>query len=263
MLMEYRAEILRGWPADGARERLELIKPGQTALKNGDWVMTQADGTVAISDGTKRKRCGLVVRADGDNQLVIGGLSFKNSSGNSTGRVPTQPTVATTAVTYNNTTGVVSVTTASNHGLQVGNTVVIAGINTSDPIYNGSFTVATQNGTTGFTYLLASNLSLAAVTVQGTVQRQGVITGGKAVVLWGNFIARLDASAFTTTLAPGDGICIQSGKVVKSAGTATANVDGPWTTVGAGSTIDPEIGYVIRVESGTTTESQHIVVVVY
>jgi hypothetical protein len=51
MLMERNAEIIRGWPYDGARDRAETISSGAT-LQNGNWVQKQSDGTVNLSGGT-------------------------------------------------------------------------------------------------------------------------------------------------------------------------------------------------------------------
>ena len=66
MKMEYTAEVLRGWPADGARERQELIKQG-SVLVNGDIVEMQVDGTVDKTSATANKRVGLVIRGNGDS----------------------------------------------------------------------------------------------------------------------------------------------------------------------------------------------------
>lgn len=72
--MEYTVEILRGWPADGSRERVETIKSGST-LNNGDVVEKQSDGTVDKVSATKNRYVGLVVRGNGDS-----------SSGSNTGK---------------------------------------------------------------------------------------------------------------------------------------------------------------------------------
>lgn len=66
MLMEWKAEVLRGWPNEGARERSEVIKAA-TTLSNGDWVEKQSDGTVAATSATATKKAGLVVRGNGDS----------------------------------------------------------------------------------------------------------------------------------------------------------------------------------------------------
>lgn len=70
MLMEYTAEILRGWPGEGAQERLETVKVGST-LVNGDVVEMQSDGTVDKTSGTKNFAAGLVIRGNGDSTSVV------------------------------------------------------------------------------------------------------------------------------------------------------------------------------------------------
>lgn len=77
MKMEYNAQILRGWPYEGALDRAETIKTGVT-LVNGDWVTKQVDGTVdkattspggagypVITAGLAT--AGLVIRGNGDS----------------------------------------------------------------------------------------------------------------------------------------------------------------------------------------------------
>lgn len=64
-LMEWTAEIIRGWPNDGAKDRYETIKAA-TSLANGQWVAPQTDGTVAGSSATSTRAVGLVVRGNAD-----------------------------------------------------------------------------------------------------------------------------------------------------------------------------------------------------
>lgn len=66
MKMEYNAQILRGWPYEGALDRAETIFAGATLI-NGDWVQKQVDGTVAKTSATKTANAGLVVRGNGDS----------------------------------------------------------------------------------------------------------------------------------------------------------------------------------------------------
>jgi hypothetical protein len=66
MLMERVAEIIRGWPYDGATDRSEPITAGAT-LQNGDWVTKQADGTVNKVGATAVAKSGLVVVGNGDS----------------------------------------------------------------------------------------------------------------------------------------------------------------------------------------------------
>jgi DMSO/TMAO reductase YedYZ molybdopterin-dependent catalytic subunit len=93
----------------------------------------------------------------------------------------------------------------------------------------------------------------------GTATLVGVSNSGKAVVLWGNYIARV--SNFTAgAWAPGSPVTAQNGKFVLAAG--QGNADGTYT-VTATNTIDPEVGYVLRVQGATTTETAHIVIVAF
>lgn len=239
--MEYTAEVLRGWPADGARERLEIVKQGVT-LVNGDVVSMQTDGTIDKVSATKSKRVGLVVRGNGDS----------SSAANSYGKYMTpQPTKTVTAMTWSG--GVVSVT-ITGHGYSTGNLVTIAGVT---PVgYNGTYNITVVDANT-FSFLLAANPG--TVTVQGNAQLSGISNSGKAVVLWGNYIVR--TQNFTAgAWAPGSPVTAASGKYVLAAG--QGNADGTYT-VTATNTIDPELGYCIRVQGATATESAHIVIVAF
>lgn len=66
MKMEYNVQVLRGWPYEGALDRVEVIKTGST-LSNGDWVVKQADNTVDRATTTKTNKAGLVIRGNGDS----------------------------------------------------------------------------------------------------------------------------------------------------------------------------------------------------
>lgn len=66
MLMERNAEITRGWPYDGARDRAEPIASGST-IQNGDWVAKQSNGTVALSGSAASNAVGLVFVGNGDS----------------------------------------------------------------------------------------------------------------------------------------------------------------------------------------------------
>src|SRR4051812_11174947 len=70
MLMEYDAEILRGWPQEGGRESVETIKASVT-LANGDLVEMQSDGTVDKVSATATDRCGVVIRGNGDSTSSV------------------------------------------------------------------------------------------------------------------------------------------------------------------------------------------------
>ena len=66
MKMEYNAQVLRGWPYDGALDRAETIK-ASVSLTNGDWVQKQSDNTVDKVGGTKTANAGLVIRGNADS----------------------------------------------------------------------------------------------------------------------------------------------------------------------------------------------------
>lgn len=226
--MEYTAEILRGWPADGARERQELIKQG-SVLSNGDVVEMQADGTVDKVSATANKRVGLVIRGNGDSQ----------SGANANGLFMTpQPAKTVTAMSWSG--GVVTVT-VTGHGYATGNIVTIAGVTPAG--YNGAYSV-TVTGANTFTYALASNPG--AVTVQGTATQTSTRSGsGKALVLWGNYIARV--SNYTAgAYVPGSPVTAVSGKYSLANGTT-----------------DPEVGFVLRVQAASGTETAHLTIVAF
>lgn len=71
MKMESTVEVLRGWPADGARERMETIKAAVT-LRAGDLVAKQPDGTVDKSAASVSNRVGLVIAGNGDSASAAG-----------------------------------------------------------------------------------------------------------------------------------------------------------------------------------------------
>ncbi len=66
MKMEYAFEVIRGYPQDGALDRVEPIKAGVT-LKNGDVVAKQTDGTVDLAGDTASNKVGVVVQGNGDS----------------------------------------------------------------------------------------------------------------------------------------------------------------------------------------------------
>lgn len=241
--MEYTAEILRGWPADGSRERTEIVTQG-AILVNGDVVQMQADGTVNKVGATKSKRVGLVIRGNGDS----------SSGANAYGRYSTpQPSAAITAAWAG---GVLTVTQTA-HNYATGNAVTIAAT-------AGSGTPAAYNGTYVITVVDANTYTINFATNNGTIttgtaQRTGVSTSGKAVVLWGNYIARV--SNFTAgAWAPGSPVTAVSGKFAIAAG--QANADGTYT-VTAGNTLDPEVGYCISVQGATSSSTASVTIVVY
>lgn len=71
MKMEYAFEVLRGWPQDGALDRIEPIKTGDT-LKNGDVVTKHTDGTVTLVGATASNKVGVVIQGNGDSASASG-----------------------------------------------------------------------------------------------------------------------------------------------------------------------------------------------
>ena len=68
--MDYNAQIVRGWPYDGALDRNEKIKAGVT-LTNGDWVQKQTDGSVDKSGAAASNSVGLVIQGNGDSASAV------------------------------------------------------------------------------------------------------------------------------------------------------------------------------------------------
>lgn len=243
MKMEYTAEILRGWPADGARERTEIVSQGVT-LVNGDVVTMQADGTVNKVGATKSKRVGLVIRGNGDSA----------SNANANGRFMTPQPVASITATW---TGGYLVVTHTAHGFATGNQVTIAASAGSTTFVNyvGTWLISVVDANT-YRILVANNGTITT----GTAQRTGVSTSGKATVLWGNYIARISNFDGTPTYAPGSPLTAQNGKFTLAVGQGNAN--GTYT-VTATNTIDPEVGYVLSVQGATTTDTANLVIVAF
>lgn len=70
MKMERTAEIVRGWPQDGALDTHEPITATKSVV-NGDWVEKQSDGTVDISSSSASNRVGLVIQGNGDSPSAV------------------------------------------------------------------------------------------------------------------------------------------------------------------------------------------------
>jgi hypothetical protein len=66
MLMERLAQVVRGWPYDGALDQVEQITASAT-LQNGDWVTKQSDGTVNKTGASSSAVNGLVIQGNGDS----------------------------------------------------------------------------------------------------------------------------------------------------------------------------------------------------
>lgn len=66
MKMDYNVNVTRGWPNEGALDRVEVIASGQS-LSNGDWVTKNSDNTISKSGASKTNAAGLVIRGNADS----------------------------------------------------------------------------------------------------------------------------------------------------------------------------------------------------
>jgi hypothetical protein len=238
MYMEYAAEILRGWPADGALDRVELVKQG-TTLVNGDIVEMQSDGTVALSSATPSNRVGLVIRGNGDS----------GSAANANGRFMTpQPSKPVTAVAWS--AGVLSVTIGSGHGYVKGNSVTVSGVATATTI-NGTYTITEITSSTVFKVVLVADptASGAVLTTAVCVQNSTYNNSGEAVVLWSNYIVKTTNYA-AGAYVPGSAVTATSGKFALATATSQSGLTPFAVTFG-----DPVVGHVLRVQAGVTSNS--------
>jgi hypothetical protein len=231
MKLEYTAQIVRGWPADGALERAELVKQG-SLLVNGDLVEMQVDGTVDRVSATKSRKVGLVIRGNGDSPAA--------ANANGTFMSPAPAKTISAIATWSAGKCVVTVT---GHGYATGNIVVISGVTTA--AVNGTYTITWVSADT-FSITLADpgaiTLGSPVATLSSTVNNSG-----KAVVLWGNYIVA--TSNFTAgAYVPGSPVTAASGKWALNTGTAASDVDAV-------------AGFVLRVQGATATETSHLVIV--
>ena len=269
MKLEWTAEIVRGWPADGALERIETVKAG-TTVSNGDLVQPQVDGTVAKTGSTKTKRAGLVVRGNGDSWSAAGADGLILNGGPTTfpgtglsAALQTAKTITSPSITGQTSTAGSPTTiqlTVTGHGWATGNAVSIAGVGTSGngSVYSGVYAITVVDANT-LTYVTNYSAALTSSTPTATYagpSLSGIIQGGKAVVLWGNYIVRTTNFA-TAAYVPGSPVTVVSGQFALATG--QGNVDGAYT-VTATNTIDPEIGYVVRVIPATSTDAQALII---
>ena len=232
MYMEYTAEVVRGFPNGGSRERAELIKQG-SVLVNGDLVAMQPDGTVDKVGATASNAVGLVVRGNGDSA----------SASNANGLFMTpQPAKAITGLTWSG--GVVTVTVTA-HGYISGQAVTIAGGTYTGTSANGNQVVTVVDADT-FTFALATTSGTATLTSATSTLLATYNTSGKAVVLWGNYIVKTTNYA-AGAYVPGTLVTGKSGKfaLVTAASQLTT---GNYTYTPA----DPAVGVVLRVQGAVT-----------
>lgn len=223
MYMEYVAEILRGFPADGSLDRIEIVKQG-SVLVNGDVVEMGSDGTVDKVSATASNRVGLVIRGNGDS----------GSAANAQARFMTpQPAKAITAMSWSG--GVLSVTVAG-HGYAKGNTVIIAGGTYTGTDANGTYIITGITSSSVFTVALATTCGTPTLTSATATQGSAVSSSGEALVLWGNYIVKTKNYA-AGAYVPGSQVTAASGKFALDGGS------------------DPVVGFVLRVQGAVTSNN--------
>lgn len=235
MKLEYTAQVLRGWPADGARERAELITQG-AVLVNGDVVEAQTDGTVNKVSGTANKRVGLVIRGNGDSA----------SASNASGQFMTpQPSKSVTGLTW---AGGFYTATVTAHGYAVGNIVTItsSGSTANTVAISGVYVVESVVDSNTFTVLQPSTPGTITLGTTTVVLTSGSSSTGKAVVLWGNYIVQTSNYNTGASFVPGSPVTGMTGKYDLANGTT-----------------DPECGFVLQVLGNTGTQTQSLVIVAY
>jgi len=136
--MEYTAQILRGWPYEGALDRAETIKTG-VSLVNGDWVQKQSDGTIDKVSSTKTANAGLVIRGNTDS-----------TSGVTTGKA---------TVLWGNFIAQIKTATVFTPGaaLTAQNGVLVAGTVGTDPIIGYVLDVIASSATTDASVVVKIN----------------------------------------------------------------------------------------------------------
>jgi len=117
------------------------------------------NGTFTTQTGTTSST--LVVNINSNpGAITVGGLVYKAPSGNSNLNV-----INTQTPTYANPN--ITLSTAGNHGLSIGDSVTISGVTPSG--YNGTWTA--QTGTNGSTLVVNIGSNPGAITVAGTVYK--------------------------------------------------------------------------------------------
>jgi hypothetical protein len=100
---------------------------------------------------------------------------------------------ASTITAISRSSGTVSVTTSANHELTVGDYITISGTTATTNSFNGTFAVATQNGTTVFTF------TQAGADESGTVDASSIVAPAQFINLTYPFVAILTLN-FSQTL---------------------------------------------------------------
>ena len=235
MKLEYTAQVLRGFPNDGARERSELIKQG-SVLVNGDVVEMQSDGAIDKVSASTNKRVGLVIRGNGDSSSAL--------NANGTYMTP-QPAKTITTLAWSAGSLTVTVT---GHGYVVGNIVTIGGTitDTNATTIPGSYVIASVTDANVFKVALAADPGTITNTSGTATLASTANNSGKAVVLWGNYIVATSNFTASGSWVPGSPVTASNGKYTLANGTT-----------------DGELGHVLRVQGASATQTAHLVIAAY
>lgn len=105
---------------------------------------------------------------------------------------------------------------------------------------NGDWVAKQSNGTVDKSGATASNF--VGLVIQGNGDSGSAVNSNKAVVLWGNFIAKISNYDTGASYAPGSPLTAKLGKLTLAIST------------------DPVVGHVLDVVTSSTTNTAHLVV---
>ena len=114
-------------------------------------------------------------------------------------------------------------------------------IKASATLTNGDWVAKQTDGTVDKSGASAANN--VGLVLQGNADSGSAVNSNKAVVLWGNFIARISNYDTGGTYAPGTALTVKSGKI---------------TSVSAGT--DPVVGFVLDVVTASATATASLVI---
>ena len=101
------------------------------------------------------------------------------------------PTLSVSSISYDNTTGITTITTSSNHGFKVDNKIIVSGANSS--LYNGEFVIKKVNNLTTFTVNVGIANSVPSTSGTIYVHPTGFSpNGGKSTIENENLSGRLE-----------------------------------------------------------------------
>ena len=131
------------------------------------------------------------------------GINSINNTSECGALVVTGPTISISSLSYDNTTGLATVTTSTNHGFRTNNTVTISGADSS--LYNGGFIVSRIVGLTTFIANIGVSTSVPATTGSikahnpGQTAQSGLISlydenfGGRILNIYDGITAQLSS----------------------------------------------------------------------